>query len=360
METQRAEVLLKEPVSIDSPDSLGVPDLLQDIEFLKNVFASGYIGFYFQPPQVKRDFETDLKNLTLKPVDLKLFCANLAKAFAKFPDNHLEVYHRGKACLPRLAMSLQSVNIAANGDSKAFWKLSWIKTQGRSIPILGILKFPDPNDSGWDGFKKAFRHWASKPVGILDLRGNSGGHLGMGAWMASRLGLKDLSPWEKAWDLRTSEANAILRNGLILKRKRYVDEGETVPEWLEAQLREPLPETSDRLVAVSRNTILEPTRPYHGKRFILIDRECGSTCEATILLFKKIPKIKLIGENSSGTYGYGNAGRLVLPKSKIILQVPTRAFVHPKSIYEEKRGLIPDIKTSREEALKSALEIALK
>jgi hypothetical protein len=355
-----ADVLLRDPISITSPETLVASEVLQDIEFLKDVFASGYIGFHFQPPKIQRDFESDLKDLALHSVDPKTFCSGLAKAFAKFPDNHLEVYRNGKSCLPSLSTPLKPVNTAENGAPKEFWKMSWMKTHGRLIPVLGILKFPDPNDSGWDGFKKTFLELVSKPVGIIDLRGNSGGHLGMGAWMAASLGLKDASPWEKAWDLRSAEANAILRNGLILKRKRYADVGEPVPEWLEAQLHEPLSVTSKSLVAVPRNTILEPSKPYRGKLLILTDRECGSTCEATILLLKKIPTTKLVGENTSGTYGYGNAGRLVLLNSKIVIQIPTRAFVHTNDVYEEKRGIIPDIKISREAALKAALEIAIR
>lgn len=107
------------------------------------------------------------------------------------------------------------------------WKLSWLKAHGQLIPVLGILKFPDPNDSGWFGFKKAFLELVNKPIGILDLRGNSGGHLGMGAWMARSLGLKDLSPWEMTCRAQTGPVSVIrsgLRKDPIIALKRYTHE----------------------------------------------------------------------------------------------------------------------------------------
>ena len=356
---QNHDVFMAENPSLISPEKIGADEIQDDLSFLQRTFDAGYIGFYFQPAQIKMNFVQQLAKLadaSSGGMSTQEFCLQLSNILREIPDNHLEAQRNGNYCSPDSGSSSGAKNMARNAKNQRFWVLEQRKVKEKTIPVLGITKFPDPNDLGWSGFRETFTTLSESPAMIIDLRGNTGGHLGMGAWMANMLGEKDLSPWTKALDLRTAAAISIERNATILKKKNYLDAKKEVPLWLTFQLKEPLPAATGGLVEVPRNLSSDYHKPYAGKLYVLMDRDCGSTCEAAVLLLKRIANTRVIGQKSAGAYGYGNAGLLLLPNSKILLQVPTRAFVHPKDLYEERRGLIPDIAVSEKE---DALEVAL-
>jgi hypothetical protein len=204
---------------------------------------------------------------------------------------------------------------------------------------------------GWNGFKQAVEKWLSGPIAILDLRGNGGGSDQVGGWLATRVkGQAILSPYEYRLTSRTAETWAISANGsklhILINQRR----NQPVPDYLKIQLAEQMKGYREALAASAeefeKETFGDLTeagnfKPYKGKVYLLIDAECASSCEGTVKFFENVPNATTVGENTGGFFQFGNVGILVLPNSRLTIQMPTAYFRLRDGSTVEKVGVSP-------------------
>lgn len=99
------------------------------------------------------------------------------------------------------------------------------------------------------------------------------------------------------------------------------------------------------------------SRVFKGPIRILMDAECGSSCESTVEALELHPSVKTVGENTTGYVHFGNMGRMWLRRSNVIGAIPTQRYEFLDGRFVEKVGYAPDIPVS---AGMDAMEIALK
>jgi C-terminal processing protease CtpA/Prc len=75
-----------------------------------------------------------------------------------------------------------------------------------------------------------------------------------------------------------------------------------------------------------------------------MDGICGSSCESTINAFEWHSYVKMVGENTAGCVHFGNIGYILLPNSRIEVQIPTQYSEYFDHRFIEKVGISPDIK----------------
>ena len=82
---------------------------------------------------------------------------------------------------------------------------------------------------------------------------------------------------------------------------------------------------------------------YVGKIYVLADAACGSSGETVLEGLKTLPNVTFVGENTAGVVHSRNNGRIVLPISKIQVQLGTRFVKYIDNRFIEKTGYTPDI-----------------
>jgi C-terminal processing protease CtpA/Prc len=75
--------------------------------------------------------------------------------------------------------------------------------------------------------------------------------------------------------------------------------------------------------------------------YILIDRDCGSSCELLVEALERLPKVQTVGEATSGTVQFGNRGSLYLPNSHIVVGIPIQGAKYFDGRKVEKIGYSP-------------------
>lgn len=78
--------------------------------------------------------------------------------------------------------------------------------------------------------------------------------------------------------------------------------------------------------------------------YILMDGECGSSCESTIQSFEWHPYVKRVGENTVGCLHFGNIGDFWLPESRVQVQMATQYNEYFDGRFLERIGIAPDIR----------------
>jgi C-terminal processing protease CtpA/Prc len=92
--------------------------------------------------------------------------------------------------------------------------------------------------------------------------------------------------------------------------------------------------------------------------YILIDRECASSCELLLQNLEALPHRILVGENTMGAVTYGEIGQVVLPESRMIVTLATTSTSFRDQRRPEKQGYAPDIAVAPgDDALAEALTL---
>jgi hypothetical protein len=323
---------------------LSPEDQAADLDFLQTNAEKAYAG-----PALKHT----LAPLHADPraMDALTFCRRLQERLATVADGHLRARLLNQGCGGRSGLGEVGANLAAGERA---WRLAY---PGRGdLPVVAVPVFLNHADPSWDGFLATVR--ALKEAGrpfALDLRGNAGGDDSMAYEMARVLyGLDPQEPVPTpvmAWRrLETPEAFAVLANGWALDILRLRQKGEEIPDYEEQGRRQALVwmerARSGRFPAHVREEIAQPKRRarpvFSAPLYILVDRRCASACENTLQFLEALPHRVLVGEHSSGTVMYGNVGRLILPRSRVIVSLATFAVEYRDRREVEKRGYAPD------------------
>jgi C-terminal processing protease CtpA/Prc len=88
----------------------------------------------------------------------------------------------------------------------------------------------------------------------------------------------------------------------------------------------------------------EGPKGYKYPIAILIDRYSLSADEELVASLKDHPNVRLVGQNTAGTYHCGNAHPLLLPNSKITIKISTMFRKSRDGKFIERVGFSPDLK----------------
>jgi hypothetical protein len=367
-------LLVKEDARLTPPETLNGGEVAQDASILYYAFSNAYGGRNFIPAPDFRKLLMEIAQLRdsrNSTITTQSFCQQVASFLITLPDSHLSASLSGQDCNKKHDQLSESGAVGKNiGHGKTLpWDISVRQVRGKTVSIIAITRFPKHEDAQWNGFLDAvFRAKKSSDAIIIDLRGNEGGDDTMGRRMASYLYGQDFpSPIESTIKSQTPATFAIAANNIRLRIIRLKQQLKPVPDYLEERLRKILFEFQEAKAGqLDHEKVIagEAGNPFNQKKafaksiYILIDRGCQSSCESTLEAFEAHPYVTTIGENTGGFVQFGNMGQVVLPNSKIVVQMATDFSRYKDGRSVEKIGYAPKRKVPIDgDALQVALSL---
>lgn len=349
------DVLLTQKVSLKKVASLEAEKVRADLQLLLNVLENAYGGKNVLPGNQYQTLLNDVRQLsqTTRTWSSDELCDAISALTEKVNDFHLTVHIEDRTCNRVWPEAHVGPNVAQGSKNKT-WALISKTYKNQTVDVLAIRKMTSSLSSDWDGFLGTVEKLVKKgrPF-ILDLRGNPGGDSRMGAKMASiLLGISsdaELSAPRTTFRRRTPEAWAVMANSFWLQKQAFDDEGTTPPEYLKTQYdamvdwyKKSLNGEIPNLQTVeSGNTVGDLSQSFASSLYVLIDRDCGSSCELTLEALSLDPRLTTIGENTTGVVQYGNVGKVYLPNSRLVVNIPTQGSVYKDGRQVEKIGYTP-------------------
>lgn len=322
---------------------LSASEVREDLDFLKRAAVSGYIG---------PDLRAGLDSIPLRNTSSQDLCDELANQLSKIPNSHLGASLEFEICGEGRRPGRVGENIANDR-----WLLGTTGAGARRMNVLAIPLFWPRYDQRWQGFLNVVRQLRrnNRPF-ILDLRGNRGGDEALGREMARiLLGFPeevDLpNPIESLTYRQSPEAFALLGNQWTWSILRLQNAGQPVPQYMFTRRQEVLSwmeraqagEFADPITISLGQVEVDQARVFRQRVYVLIDRECASACESTLQLLEKLPGRLLVGENTLGSVEFGELGRVVLPNSRITVNLSTMAVKFRDDREVERSGYAPDL-----------------
>lgn len=344
-------------------------DVDADVTYLLAALDRAYSGKEHLPPgeypKLVARLEA-LRGLFTKPQEEHAgdqLCLKIAEIFSQVPDNHLYTYSRfNKQFQPK------QVNVGSNLFQGTWVHLSEQRLVGRSIGIVSLgTSMPPKDDAVWNDFEAKVdlvcRHTDAL---ILDLRGNGGGMSDNIRWLASRLyGNPARMADEIILSRRSAAAEALFHNEAAFDLLQARQEGKPVQAYqLEVKQQHlklctawnALPPREERSVRSGSQAPFDPISGYNKPVRILIDGGTASSAEGGFARFLSHPKVKTFGANTSGAIHYGDTEPLVLPRSRIVVSIPTTFRTFSDGRFLEKIGYTPDVRVPDGQ---DALQVAL-
>lgn len=361
-------MLLEPTASLEPPQRLSTAGLQEDIDWLLHALRHAWGGYEAIDRDIVEALEHNLSALHRAPKppasSLEL-CAELGRLLASVPDAHFDVMLDGAGRCTEAPQHKSRVgrNVAAGRAEP--WSWSVHREGGHEVGVLGLTRFLPPNAPAWSGMLDAID--PNLDATIIDLRGNTGGNDTMAYWVAQAVGGRVVR--REGVSITRSQhpvALTLMANSMELAIRRAERQGQERPTHL-VEIREDFLSQRDAAAAGEIPQVLEfdpsPPEPLdapHETRapvVVLTDRRCGSSCENAVYLLRQLPDVTVIGQNTSGAIHTGQAGRLVLPNSKIIVVIATQFVRFADGRFLEKVGFEPDMRLeSGQDALAVALE----
>lgn len=375
------DLKLSDKTILKSPDKLKAEDVKSDVELLLYGLREGYGGFKYLP---KSEIEGVNQSLAKIANDRRIksvadFCDQIGDAMWILQDNHIRAKLGDTTCGPKkiAAHRIGTVGVnfgkAESDKTKKPFVIQVEQFRGRKVAKLSITAFPFHEDSAWNGFDEALDVIKASDAFILDLRGNGGGDDSRGYQLAEMLiGSKVTPDWDTTIKRQTPETLTLFRNMFVYSKMTMLAKGQTPEAYLDERIKE-----TDAKIELAANGKLpaeeridyKPVKPmalnehsYRGPIFLLVDASCASSCESSMNTIKLHPHARTVGENTAGYFHFGDVGKLVLPKSKIVLMVPTKSNMYASGKIYDKVGFPPDIRVPQgEDAMRYAMDgIAIK
>lgn len=365
------EFIFKRNKYPERKETLSRDELQYDIAFLIAAFERAYSGREHLPPDIYDKLVKDVYSLGEEvPLgatssDGKLFCMYLADIFRDVPDNHLFVY--GGECnrVRRHKESEVGKNIYSGRGHHYEIRIA----DGRRIGLLSLgTEMPGSGDSSWKGLEEKIANiFGETDALIIDLRGNQGGVSYNIRWLASFLYGNPAKMLDEVMIMRATPAFfALLHNEPAMRIVEDREANLPVQQYLVNEREKNLKkfkmvgnDFSKQFYLVRRGSddAFNPQRGYNKPIRILIDGTCASACEGGYPRFLSHPHVRTYGTNTMGTYHYGDNKPLVLPKSNVVVSIPTSYRAFPDGRFIEKIGYSPDVLVPTGD---DALEVALK
>jgi Peptidase family S41 len=349
------DLLVSENESLRAPTQLSRKMIKEDVSFLVYALESGYGGRKFVPQETFTSAMDDLRKIS-EQMNSEQLKDRIDAILLRIPDNHLRAKLNGKSSTLRLASADKgTVGKNAISDPKQIWEVRLDRKGNLKVLFISITAFRSSKDPVWIGFidqvKKGLK---ASDLLVLDLRGNGGGDDWIGYELAKLLhGNAINNPSSRQYISQTPQTLAIAANGFRVSSIELKQSGNPVPPYLadlyQEQYQKYLQSLDGKLPAekiVETNSGDHPfnqTGGYNKPIYILMDRVCASSCESTIDAFENHPKVQRVGTNTAGMTHFGNIGKIVLPNSKVQVQIPTHFKEYKDKRFIERIGIRPDI-----------------
>ncbi len=349
-------ILLSNDVPLSRVQTLSSQDIRNDLDTLISTLANAYGGKNILPGNQYNELIQGINGLKVGPGGISSldFCNQIADQTEKINDCHLTVHIEAITCRRQWPLA----NVGANSgfaSANQTWSVMYKENKNKLVAVLSIKKMSPANSPEWNGFLETVQSlvMAGSPF-IIDMRRNPGGDSTKGNEMARLLyGLeKNQStpmPKKQTYRQRTPDAWALLANAFWLNMQSFSDNKQPVPGYLN--------DTYQSMVGFQKKSVagLIPalevekfgTDPVDLSRavtfpiYILVDRNCGSSCELTLEALENLPAVQTVGENTTGVVQYGNVGALYLPSSHIVVRMPTQGSKYDDGREVEKNGYAP-------------------
>lgn len=354
------DLIISDQVSLSFAEELSANQATEDIDFLIFALSSGYGGRKYVPDDSFSQAITALKRIS-RPATMAEFHDRIDESLFIIPDNHMAAYYMGNVSRKRRnqkQLDVGHVGINNIKDPNKIWETRIDRVGKKKVLYISITEFPDNESDMWMGFiDSASVFLKNADAIVIDLRGNSGGDDTKGMELAQLLfGHPFEHPITKQYRSQTPETLALAVTKIKVEMINKKTLKKQIPEYLAKKfdeskeyynmaLRGQLPSEYIR-TGKGGGKRTDPITGFKKPIYILMDRVCASSCEFTIAAFEWNKHVKKVGENTNGTFHFSNVGMVVLPNSKIKVNIPTQYSEYYDQRFIERTGFTPDIKVS--------------
>ncbi len=242
-------------------------------------------------------------------------------------------------------------------DAAKAWEISKVGNS-KDVALIAISKFPSSQDSVWTNFIALLQNNLEGTKGaIIDLRSNSGGDDYFGMEMAKIFwGGPFHHLVQMQFNNTSAEALSIFANHFRLQAiaTGQAQNPNSIPEKIVASFMQQIEQALNQQIspiqirpkAGSDPNAMVTQTGYQKPIYILIDALTASSGEFTALALYHHPYAKILGENSAGFVHFGNAGKILLPNSKIQVSISTQFSDLENHLFIEKVGIPPMLNIS--------------
>lgn len=363
-------IAIPDVINDDPLKQLSDSQVRSDVDQVLYALTTTYSGRKFLPNQEFPNLISDIQSIK-GPMTAEVLCQHIDTAFEKVSDSHLNAKFKNKNCVPNGHDRKGQVgkNFFPRGDIP--WLVKTEKRKNKTALLVSITSFPSSSSPVWNGFIDSVKkELPKKDLVILDMRGNGGGDDTKGYELSTLLaGRKLPTPYKPQWTGNNPEVFQIFINSFEYWSRLDRDSGKTPPEYL-SKLKNEFTTKRDR-ASRGENVPFHDTSVQNERRpdavaepiaktipiYILMDADCGSSCESTINSFELNPNTRLVGENTAGYVHFGNNGSVFLNNSGVMLQFAASYNSYIDGRFIEKTGISPQIKAAPSS---DALDVAWK
>lgn len=344
---------------------LRATDIRRDLDRLQEVLRLGYGGRGMLEDSEFEVFLGALDALGQRQLSSESLCQDLADAFYAIPDEHLSVSFADRRCRAAEATTREG-RVGQNWARSLSQEdgIPWHTRASNGVGFISITRYLPSNSSVWSGFLTQAKYLKQNAAIIIDLRGNTGGDDTSAYRLAQVLSGHFIQRDAFRVVLENRMSFALQANSMTaaIRRAQPGDDTRELHHIRDEMIAQ-MGEAPQNLMARAR--ALGPGQPmsedevaYEGHVYVLVDRKCGSSCETGLELFTQMPRTLVVGEHTSGILHTGNSGRLELPRSGVVVRIPTQYTRYADGRFLERVGFAPSVSVpAGEDALSIALEM---
>lgn len=345
-----------EPAAV-APETVLSPEAVnEELSLTMYVLERGYGGRAFVPAKAWSAMQQQLEQLQGQSMTVQQLCDRIDDAFWELPDAHLSAKRQSlperqnMRCGPKRTAADRQGHVGKNRGAElttAPWRYEEVAAGPRNVAVISITKLPFHEDPVWRGFTDAVAQALRADAVMVDLRGNGGGDDTQGSALANALADADV-PWdaERVHDRLTVETLTLQLNWLLQQRVAHPEVEPRIAEISTARtaaLKRSASEPEYRIRPQPGPAFTPGPKAFVGKVAILVDGDCGSSCESSLESLRKAPHAKVFGERTGGYINFGNLSRFTLPHSGIRLGLPSKYNEYPGGAIYDKVGYAPDV-----------------
>ncbi|MDD0854314.1 S41 family peptidase [Halobacteriovorax sp. GB3] len=320
----------------------------RDIDLLIYTLREGYAGSIGLDPSEFKELLNQV-NLLREEQDNEVLYSSLKEIFTNIKDNHLKIWKNyAERSIGSVSPKLYEVGRNIADEEEVVVR----RIEDGNYNLIGLSHFPMPNSELWKSFLIDIEsNLINSEFTIIDFRGNGGGNDYYGYKMAELFYGQDFChPINSQLVLNTALVKLVQSNTFYKRNEEYFNKFRFEFNNFNTSLGRELRHSSGTDVTkVGRNC-------YNKPIYILIDNDCKSSGESTALCFEDHPQIHYVGQATNGCIEFGNVGIIVLPYSKLCIQISTHKNIFRDNRKFEKVGIQPNIKC---EPGQDALDIAI-
>lgn len=345
---------IPEVVNVDQNKVLTLEELKFDISQALYALNTAYSGKKFLPPGEFQKLVEPIGEID-KPSSVAELCEKIGRLMFVVSDSHLDAKFNNTPCFKRPNSQVGTVGKNVYSDKNGIpWKVKIIKKNNSAALLISITEFPQSTNPVWNGFIDEVKTNLSKShLVVIDMRGNGGGDDTKGFELSALLaGGAIKSPYKKQWSNPSPEAKQLFVNSVEYSSRLKKAEGKEIPPYLVELKKKFLearnkslkgPDFKDANDADDNESDFDLEKSIKKPIYILIDAECGSSCESSTDFFENNPLVKTVGENTAGYVHFGNNGNVFLKNSGINLKMATSFNSYVDGRFIEKTGIKPKI-----------------